>query len=89
MTDQVNEEALSSIRLGETYVDEVTGFSGFATDKLESMHDIPHVCLDNESGISRWLPLSRILNTDGEPVIGVFTIEHAAGPSTVEAEAVH
>lgn len=84
MTEQVK-EALSNIKLGETYVDEVTGFTGLATDTLASMHDIPRVCLDNESGNSRWLPLSRILTKDGEPVIGEFTIQHA---STISADAV-
>lgn len=77
MTDQVNEEALASITLGETYVDEVTGFTGLATDKLASMHDMPRVCLASETDTA-WLPLSRIVTVEGEPVIGEFTIPHAA-----------
>lgn len=77
MTDQVSEEALASIELGKTYVDEVTGFAGLATDKLASMHDIPRVCLDGQSGISRWLPLTRVTDELGVPVVGELTVQHA------------
>lgn len=71
------EQSLANLTLGEAYVDEVTGFTGIAIDKLGSLHDMPRACLENDSG-SRWLPFSRLKTPDGEPVIGEFTIPHAS-----------
>lgn len=63
-----DEFSLANIELGETYVDDVTGFSGKATSRLISISEPEIVHLSNETD-ERWVSVNRLKTEDGASVL--------------------